>query len=173
VGGVVQEALAFLVDSLRTVARRRDGHMRLVLLLGMFNFMCYIFTYNGTEGTHRYYYAQFQYGWSEQEMSSYLFVYRIGYLIALWCAVPALSAGLKLADTTIAILASTASAAGFLMPALGGVQEWARWGSWVINWFSVGSWVCLMSPATTITTRFIFVYFTDLQICQRHRQIII
>ena len=31
---------------------------RLIVLLGVFNFMCYIFTYNGTEGTHRYYYAQ-------------------------------------------------------------------------------------------------------------------
>ena len=44
--------------SLKSVVRRREGRRRLIVLLGVFNFMCYIFTYNGTEGTHRYYYAQ-------------------------------------------------------------------------------------------------------------------
>ena len=44
--------------SLRSVVRAREGFRRLIVLLGVFNFMCYIFTYNGTEGTHRYYYAQ-------------------------------------------------------------------------------------------------------------------
>ena len=36
----------------------RPGWRRVIVLLGVFNFMCYIFTYNGTEGTHRYYFAQ-------------------------------------------------------------------------------------------------------------------
>ena len=40
------------------MVKPRPGYRRVIVLLGVFNFMCYIFTYNGTEGTHRYYYAQ-------------------------------------------------------------------------------------------------------------------
>ena len=49
----VKRSLAFVISSVRTVLMPRSGHRRLILLLGVFNFMCYIFTYNGTEGTHR------------------------------------------------------------------------------------------------------------------------
>ena len=49
----VKSSLMFVVSSVRTVLMPRPGHRRLILLLGVFNFMCYIFTYNGTEGTHR------------------------------------------------------------------------------------------------------------------------
>ena len=48
-------SLRFMSASLKSVVRRREGRRRLIVLLGVFNFMCYIFTYNGTEGTHRYY----------------------------------------------------------------------------------------------------------------------
>ena len=49
----VKSSLMFVISSVKTVLMPRSGHRRLVLLLGVFNFMCYIFTYNGTEGTHR------------------------------------------------------------------------------------------------------------------------
>ena len=49
----VKRSLTFVISSVRTVLMPRSGHRRLILLLGVFNFMCYIFTYNGTEGTHR------------------------------------------------------------------------------------------------------------------------
>ena len=49
----VKSSLMFVISSVRTVLMPRPGHRRLILLLGVFNFMCYIFTYNGTEGTHR------------------------------------------------------------------------------------------------------------------------
>ena len=48
----------FVFGSLKSVVKPRPGYRRLIVLLGVFNFMCYIFTYNGTEGSHRYYYAQ-------------------------------------------------------------------------------------------------------------------
>ena len=50
--------MLFVFAGLKSVVRQREGHRRVIVLLGVFNFMCYIFTYNGTEGTHRYYYAQ-------------------------------------------------------------------------------------------------------------------
>ena len=36
-----------------TVLKRREGKKRLMILMLVFNFACYIFAYNGTEGTHR------------------------------------------------------------------------------------------------------------------------
>ena len=57
----VKSSLMFVISSVRTVLMPRPGHRRLILLLGVFNFMCYIFTYNGTEGTHRYYFARDKY----------------------------------------------------------------------------------------------------------------
>ena len=49
----VMTSLMFVLSSVKAVLMPRAGHRRLVVLLGVFNFMCYIFTYNGTEGTHR------------------------------------------------------------------------------------------------------------------------
>merc|ERR1719369_2735228 len=112
-----KSSFAFTFDSLKTVLKPREGARRLIVLLGIFNFACYIFTYNGTEGTHRYYFAQRKYGWSEQEMSTYLFDYRIGYMISLWLIIPILTKVLALADTTIAIIACITSSIGFLLPA--------------------------------------------------------
>ena len=155
-----ESSLRFVSDSFRTVFKQRDGPRRAILLLGILNFAFYIFTYNGTEGTHRYLFAQRKYGWTEQEMSTYLFDYRLAYLLATWLLVPLLSRGLGLPDTSLAILASAISAVGFLLPALTdfGLRPedttvWWRKGSFVFNWFSLGSFVCLLSPVTTITTR--------------------
>ena len=39
--------------SLKTVLKSRKYPRKTILFLGIFNFACYIFTYNGTEGTHR------------------------------------------------------------------------------------------------------------------------
>ena len=47
----------------------------------IFNFMCYIFAYNGTEGTHRYLFARQKYGWEELEYTAYLSLYRVCYLL--------------------------------------------------------------------------------------------
>ena len=55
---LVRRSLLFVFGSLKSVVKPRQGYRRLIVLLGVFNFMCYIFTYNGTEGSHRYYFAQ-------------------------------------------------------------------------------------------------------------------
>ena len=74
--------------------------------------------------------------------------------------VPLLSKVVGLSDTSLAILASTTSAIGFLLPALTdlgagpeGTTVWWRSGTFVLNWFTLGSFVCMLSPLTTITTR--------------------
>ena len=109
--------------------------------------MCYIFTYNGTEGTHRYYFAQNKYKWNEQDMTSYLFNYRLAYLASLWLIVPLLTNVFKLSDNIIGVIASSISAAGFMLPVFTRNQVW----------FIVSSFVCMLSPVTTIITRSILI----------------
>jgi len=155
---LVRRSLLFVFGSLKSVVKPRPGWRRVIVLLGVFNFMCYIFTYNGTEGTHRYYFAQAKYGWTEQEMSTYLFDYRLGYMLSLWILVPFMTNWLAFSDNTIAIMACLLSATGYILPAVTGTQVFLDvrndfLGHLVINWFSVGSFFCLLSPVTTITTR--------------------
>ena len=112
----VKTSLKFCVESFRTVFRARDGYRRHIVLLGVFNFMCYIFTYNGTEGTHRYTFAKAKYKeWSEQEMSSYLFNYRIAYLVSLWFVIPIFTKIFKLSDNIIGVIACLTSATGLIV----------------------------------------------------------
>ena len=55
---------------------------------------------------------QAKYGWTEQEMSTYLFDYRLGYMLSLWILVPIMTNWLSLSDNTIAIIACVLSATG-------------------------------------------------------------
>ncbi len=59
-----------------------------MLLLVLANYACYIFAYDGTEGSHRYLFTGKKYGWDESEFTVYLSVYRVFYLITLWVLVP-------------------------------------------------------------------------------------
>ena len=153
-------SIKFVFDSFKTIFKSRRGPRRAILFLGILNFACYIFTYNGTEGTHRYAFAQRKYGWTEQEMSTYLFDYRVAYLVATWLVVPLLSRVLKLPDPYLAIISAAVSAVGFCLPAFTdrGVPPeettvWLRSGTFVFNWFSLASFICMLSPVTTIATR--------------------
>jgi len=133
----------YIVESLRTVLKSREWPRRPILFLGVFNFAAFIFTYNGTEGTHRYLFAGNKYGWDEQEFTRYLFNYRVAYMVSLWVVAPILSRMLKIRDPIICIMACALSTIGFILPAVTASS----------TWFSVGSFVCMFSPLTTITTR--------------------
>ena len=56
--------------------------------------------------------GQAKYGWTEQEMTSYLFVYRLGYILTLFILVPVMTSWINLSDNTIAIIACLLSATG-------------------------------------------------------------
>ena len=109
-------------------------------------------------------------------MSTYLFDYRLGYMLSLWILVPIMTNWMSLSDNMIAIIACLLSATGrmissitknnnesllslgFILPAVTGSEVWLDvrndfLGHLVLNWFSVGSFFCLLSPVTTITTR--------------------
>ena len=109
----------------------------------IFNFMCYIFAYNGTEGTHRYLFAKQKYGWEEVQYTAYLSLYRVCYLLTLWAVLPTLSRLLHLHDASIAIMSCAMGAIGALLPAI----LTPAWG------FYLGSVIGALSPACTITAR--------------------
>lgn len=141
----------YIFESLRTVFRARRWPKKSILFLAIFNFAAFIFIYNGTEGTHRYLYAQKKYKWNEQDFTRYLFNYRIAYMVALWIVSPILSSVLKVPDPLITILACCASIVGFVLPA---VQSNS-------SWFTVGSFICMFSPLTTVTTRAVLSKVVD------------
>ena len=60
----------------------------------------------------RYYFARNKYGWDEQQMSSYLFNYRLAYLASLWVVIPLLSNVARVSDNIIGIIACLTTAAG-------------------------------------------------------------
>merc|ERR1719362_2666868 len=76
--------------------RKRSNNRRLMIWILLFNFGCFIFAYNGSEGTHRYLFTKLQYGWNEQQYTVFLTAYKVCYLIALWVLLPFCSRVLKL-----------------------------------------------------------------------------
>nr|ALS04330.1 proton-coupled folate transporter-like protein [Acartia pacifica] len=132
-------------DQPSTLAQKnpREFPRKPILFLSIFSFACFIFTYNGTEGTHRYMYAQKKYGWNEQNFTQYLFHYRIAYMITLWIISPVLTRLLNVPDPVINIVACAVSSVGYILPA---VMANAKW-------FTIGSFICMFFPLTTITAR--------------------
>ncbi|XP_059089162.1 proton-coupled folate transporter-like [Tigriopus californicus] len=129
--------------SFKTILKPRAGHGRLMIWMLLFNFACYIFAYNGTEGSHRYLFATKKYGWDEQEFTVFLSIYRILYLVTLWLILPVLSRYFQLHDACVAIIACITGAVGMGFPAL--IEP-----SWA---FFLGSFISSFSPAATIVVR--------------------
>lgn len=127
-----------------TVFKKRPHYRRLYIWLLLFNFGCYIFAYNGTEGTHRYLFTNYTYGWSEQEYTQFLAAYKICYLIALWILLPFCSRWLKFHDATTLILACLTGAFGWLLPVFIAGQELT---------FIIGFIIASFTPVCTIGVR--------------------
>lgn len=109
-----------------TILKKREGIKRTMLLMLIFNFACYIFTYNGTEGSHRqglrryktyctsngitfvhlirYLFVRNKYGWDTEDLTRYLSIYRILYLITLWILLPLASKYFHLHDAMVALI---------------------------------------------------------------------
>ena len=94
-----------VIGCIKTVFKPRPNNKRLLIWLLLFNFGCYNFAYNGTEGTHRYLFVQKEYEWDEQEYTVFLAAYKTCYLFALWILLPLCSRYFKLHDATILIIA--------------------------------------------------------------------
>ena len=131
------------ISGFKSVFRKREDHKRTILVMLIFNFACYSLTYNGTEGSHRYLFTQYKYGWNETDFSLYYSVYRIVYLVTLWGLLPFVNKVLKLHDATIQILANISGALGMLMPAII-IPSWGMY---------LGCAMACFVPAGTITIR--------------------
>ena len=119
-GDVSTNGLCQYVDvfsSLRVALRSRP--QRPLILALVFNFLCFILAYDGTEGTHRQLYATREFGWSEEQFSYFLSVYRICYLLTLWLLLPAMTKYLRWHNATISLVCASAAAIGSALPIAG------------------------------------------------------
>ena len=94
-GSITKTSVMYILEGLRTVVTPREGWRRALVLLGVFQYICYISVYLGTEGSHRLYFVENKYKWSEEELSTYLFDIRIAQVSnnrfctpALYCSPP-------------------------------------------------------------------------------------
>ena len=55
--GLSLPKLSDILEDFKVVIKERPDLRRPMLIILVFNFACYIFAYNGQEGTHRYYYT--------------------------------------------------------------------------------------------------------------------
>ena len=109
---IVWQSVLYILDGFRTVVTPREGWRRALVLLGVFQYICYICVYNGTEGSHRLYFVENKYKWTEEELSSFLFIFRIASWLGLWLLVPLLTNIARISDSSLAIIAVLTSASG-------------------------------------------------------------
>ena len=109
---IIQQSVLYILEGLRTVVTPREGWRRALVLLGVFQYICYICVYNGTEGSHRFYFLENKYKWTEKEINTILFILRITSWLGLWLVVPYLTNIVKISESGVAIIAVLTSASG-------------------------------------------------------------
>ena len=91
----------------------------------------------------RYLFASKQYDWDEQEYTTFLAAYKIGYLLTLWIWLPLCSRFFHLHDATTLIIACIIGAVGWSLPAFVDGQ----------TAFIVGFVLAVLTPVGTVITR--------------------
>ena len=86
--GLLGDIKQLLQSFFKAMFKSRPDHKRLLLWIFLFNYTFYVFTYNGTEGTHRYLYAKLEYGWTEQEYTEFSAIYKLCYAFVLLVILP-------------------------------------------------------------------------------------
>ena len=109
---IIQQSVLYILEGFRTVVTCREGWRRALVLLGVFQYICYICGYTGTEGSQRQYFLENKYKWTEEEIGTYLFNYRIACWLGLWLVVPFLTNVFKLTDSIIAVIAVVTASTG-------------------------------------------------------------
>ena len=113
-GSVVKTSVLYILEGIRTVVTPREGWRRALVLLGVFQYICYICGYTGTEGSQRQYFLKNKYKWTEEEIGTYLFNFRIACWLGLWLVVPFLTNIVKLSDSIIAVIAVFTASTGMI-----------------------------------------------------------
>ena len=149
----VKTSVLYVLEGMKTVIKKRDGHRRVFIFLGMFIYTCTIFVYTGTEGTTRIYYSQNKYKLTANEVTSLMFVAKIGCWISLWVLLPFMKKVLKLSDSTTALVAIISTSTGFILPVITDTSQWFKVGSFVGNWFSLSLIFCSLSPSLMLIVR--------------------
>ena len=109
---IIWRSLLYILEGFRTVVTPREGWRRALVLLGVFQYICYICVYNGTEGSHRLYFVENKYKWTEEELTTFLFIFNSANWFGLWLIVPLLTNIAKISESSVAIIAVLTSASG-------------------------------------------------------------
>ena len=150
---IIKTSVLYVLEGVKTVIKKRDGYRRLFVFLGIFIYTMTIFVYSGTEGSTRIYYSQNKYKLTANEVTSLMFVAKIGCWISLWVLLPFMKKVLKLSDSTTALVAIISTSTGFILPVCTGTTQWFKVGSFVGNWFSLSLIFCSLSPSLMLIIR--------------------
>ena len=150
---IIWRSLLYILEGFRTVVTPREGWRRALVLLGVFQYICYICVYNGTEGSHRLYFVENKYKWTEEELTTFLFIFNSANWFGLWLIVPLLTNIAKISESSVAIIAVLTSATGYILPVFTDTEELVRSGSFILNWFSFGGFIALLSPVCLMVNR--------------------
>ena len=170
---IFKKSINYTLESMKTVVKPREGYRRLFVFLCVFAYICYFTAIMGIEGSHRIYFAENKYKWSERELAAYYTNYKLAQWIGLWVAVPLLTKYLKVSDCILACIATFLVAlgsfllfstflyiffTGSLLPVFTDSSEWFRVGNYVMNWFQLSNFFYLMFAVTYLTSRFVWNY---------------
>ena len=111
---IFKASLLYTLDGFRSVLQKRDGWRRFFVFLGIFNYATGIFAYIGKEGSHRFYFMENKYSWTEENSTTLLFVQKLSNWFALWMIVPVLKNVLKVHDNVIAVISLTLATIGII-----------------------------------------------------------
>jgi len=150
---VLKTSLLYTFEGFRTILKPREGYRRLFVLLGVFNYTCYLSGFVGTEGSQRLLFLKKKYNWSEENMASFLFVNKCEFWFGLWVLLPIIKKVIKLSDIPIAILALASTALGYCLPAFTDSSAWLTVGDFILNWFSFCSFLTVMCQCYQIINR--------------------
>jgi len=150
---LIKSSVLFAVDGFRTLIKPREGYRRLFLFLGAINFICYITGYIGTEGSHRILFLERKYKWEEDNTGTYLSVIKFTYWFGLWAMLPLMQKVLKVPDLLIAVTSLTFTAIGWFLGVFTDSKPWFTVGTFILNWFSFGSLLTVMSQCYAIVNR--------------------
>ena len=151
---IIKRSFLYVLEGFKAILKPREGKRRTFIVMIVFVYTIEIFALVGAEGPHRIYFAKKKYDWTENELTVFYTISRLLGWFGLWVVVPLMTKGFQFSDCTVAIISALFTSSGYILPIFTGTNAMLTVGSYVLNWFSFGSYLCVLSPVMYITSRF-------------------